>query len=173
MVGFLTEDQPKFDRGDEKIKAILQFSSEIIARAYENMPSCLGGLTTEEVVRLFAELDAELNFMRMLQGLNAADREIADEKNIILIFKTDDENEEEDGELEVRSYPSTTQALRVLFELERDNPGWDIVLVRGERPSDVREAFKNYFSDARDFIYLVEEGCRRLVGEKVVTVGAN
>ena len=164
VIGFLTMDQPKFDRGDEKIKAVLRLASEIIARAWEGMPSCLANLHDEEVVRLFAELDEELHFLRMLRGLNAADREISDEKDIILIFRGDATGEEEG--LEVRSYPSATQALRALFELERDDPGLDVVLVRGERPGDVREAFKNYFSDARQFIYFVEEGCRRLVGDR-------
>ena len=39
-----------------------------------------------------------------------------------------------------------------------------MVLVKGDRPEDVREAFKNYFSDAREFIHFIEEGCRRMAG---------
>jgi putative GTP pyrophosphokinase len=41
-------------------------------------------------------------------------------------------------------------------------PDRDIVLVRADTSEDVRLAFKNYFSDARDFIGLVEDGCARL-----------
>ena len=41
-------------------------------------------------------------------------------------------------------------------------PGHDIVLVRADSGEEVRLAFKNYFSDARDFIQLVENGCTEL-----------
>jgi putative GTP pyrophosphokinase len=46
--------------------------------------------------------------------------------------------------------------------LERDNPGKDIVLVRAASATDVRIAFRNYFSDAGEFIRLVDEGCQSL-----------
>jgi len=65
-------------------------------------------------------------------------------------------------QLEILSYENATVALRALFEFERDHPGLDIVLVKGDRPEDVRLAFKNYFSDARQFIYLIEAGCQKL-----------
>jgi hypothetical protein len=40
------------------------------------------------------------------------------------------------------------------------------VLVRADTSDEVRVAFKNYFSDAGDFIRLVEDGCARLTGVK-------
>ena len=163
VVGFLTENQPKFGRGDERFQNILRLASEIISRSFENMPSSLPGLSNQEVVERFLALDEELNFMRMLRGLNAADRAISDDKNIILIFKEDLEEE-----LEVLSYPNATVALRALFELERENPAMDIVLVKGDRPEDVRESFKNSLSDARQFIDFIEEGSARLLGSRVV-----
>lgn len=169
MVGFLTENQPKFGRGDVRLKNVLRLASEIISRSFENMQSSLPELDDQEVVERFLALDEELNFMRMLRGLNAADRKISDDKNIILIFKEDAVDEED--LLEVLSYPNATVALRALFELEFENPGMDIVLVKGDRPEDVREAFKNYFSDARQFIDLIEEGCAKLIGSRVVKMG--
>lgn len=41
-------------------------------------------------------------------------------------------------------------------------PDRDIVLVRADTSEDVRLAFKNYFSDARDFLRLIDDGCARL-----------
>lgn len=165
VVGFLTENQPKFNRGDVRIRRILRLASEIISRAFENMTSSLPDLGDEAVVEQFVALDQELDFMRMLRGLNAADREISTNKNIILIFKEDAKDE---SGLEVRSYPYATAALRDLFALEQKHPGLDIVLVKGDKPGDVREAFKNYFSDARQFIDLIEVGSARLLGNRVV-----
>ena len=168
VVGFLTENQPKFGRGDPRIANILRLASEVIARSFEDARSCLPELSNKVVVEQFLALDVELNFMRMLRGLNSADSAISDKKNIILIFREGDD--EEEGELEIRSYPEATVALRSLFELERENPGVDIVLVKGDKPEDVREAFKNYFSDARQFIKLIEEGCAYLLPDRVLAV---
>jgi hypothetical protein len=69
--------------------------------------------------------------------------------------------------LDVRTYRDATEALRNLFELEKEFPGRDIVLVRADTSDEVRLAFKNYFSDARDFIDLVERGCQKLSQRKV------
>ena len=55
-----------------------------------------------------------------------------------------------------------------MFDLERQFPDRDIVLVRADTSEDVRLAFKNYFSDAGDFIRPVEEGCTKLINAKVL-----
>ncbi|HYZ23832.1 MAG TPA: hypothetical protein VE690_16930 [Rhodopila sp.] len=78
------------------------------------------------------------------------DSPVSADRNVILIFSEDD--------LETRSFTTATAAVQTLFELERENPGKDIVLVRADRSDDVRNAFRNYFSDAREFIHLIESG---------------
>lgn len=162
IVGFITENQPKFDRGDNRFQRILMLSSEIIARAFEGRNSCLGQMTDEEVVREFVSIDADLNFMSMLRNLNKANREIAGNRNTILIYSGDDD-------LEVRTYRDATEALAALFDLEAEMPGKDVVLVRADRSEDVQIAFKNYFSDAREFIKFIDDGCQILLGPKVLT----
>ena len=165
IVGFLTENQPKFDRGDDRYLQILRLASEIIARAFEGERSCLHGLDDAEVVQQFLALDASLHFLQMLRGLNAADGEIRGQRNVILIFS-------EDEELETRSYRDAPEALRALFELERENPGKDIVLVKADTSEEVRIAFRNYFSDASEFIQLMEIGVERLSPDRVVYLDA-
>ena len=162
MIGFITESQPKFQEGDKRYEEAMGYASEMIARAYENSTSCHPGLSDEEVVAEFLALDAELGLMRMLRALNSADREVTEKKNIILILG-DDPNE-----LETRSYRDATEALRALFQLEKENPQKDIVLVRADTSDEVRVAFRNYFSDAREFIRLIDEGCGILAKGKVI-----
>ena len=58
------------------------------------------------------------------------------------------------------------EALRALFELEKQLPERDVVLVRADSSEDVRLAFRNYFSDAREFIKFIENGCEKLTGNK-------
>jgi GTP pyrophosphokinase len=158
VIGFITESQPKFEQGDTRYRRVLSLASEIIARQWEAANSCHPDLTDEELVRQFVLLEGELGFMRMLRGLNAADSDITGGKNVILIFDMQD--------LEIRTFRDATDALRVLFELERNNPGKDIVLVRADTTEEMRVSFKNYFSDAREFINLIDEGCEVLSGKK-------
>lgn len=158
VVGLVTQSQPKFKEGDKRYEQALALASEIIARAFEGSNSCHASLSNEEVVKGFLALDAELGLMRMLRALNSANGEVSDRKNVILIFS-------ETEELEARSYRDATDALRALFQLERDNPGKDIVLVRADSSEEVRIAFRNYFSDAKEFIRLIDEGCHKLAGD--------
>jgi ppGpp synthetase/RelA/SpoT-type nucleotidyltranferase len=164
LVGHLTENQPKFDRGDENHKIQMQLASEIIARAWEGRRSCCPDLTDEELVKQFVDLDHETHIMPMLRELNAAHSDDDDRRNMILAFKAN-------GDLDMHSYRDATEAMKALFEMEKANTdGDDIVLVKGDS-EDVREAFKNYFSDARDFIHLIDDGCRRLMWDRIVEFG--
>jgi ppGpp synthetase/RelA/SpoT-type nucleotidyltranferase len=160
IIGFITENQPKFERGDDRYLKAMSLASDILARAHENMKGPNDSASDLEVVERFLELDNEINLIRTLKGINSTDKEITQNKNAILIFK-------ETGELEVRTYRDATDALKALFKLEKEIPHTDIVLVKADTSDEVRLAFKNYFSDAHDFIELLESGCQKLSGYKV------
>jgi ppGpp synthetase/RelA/SpoT-type nucleotidyltranferase len=159
VIGFITESQPKFQRGDKRYENAMALASEILARAHEGCKGPFPDLGDREVAAQFMALDKELGLLRTLRGLNAANKEVSNRRNAILIFSPK-------GELEVKSFRYDQDALRVLFDLERDMPDQDIVLVRAETSEDVRLAFRNYFSDAQDFIRLVEDGYAKLTGER-------
>lgn len=161
VVGFITESQPKFEEGDKDYVEALALASEILARAFEGAKGAHPELADEDVVRRFLALDKKLNLLTMLRGLNAADAEVTSNRNTILVFGGA-------GELEVLTYRDATEALRSLFELEKERPGQDIVLVRADTSDEMRLAFRNYFTDARDFIHYVERGCEKLSHRKVV-----
>ena len=154
VIGFITEDQPKFEKGDNRYQKVMALSSEIFARVYENITGPFPEISDIDVVKEFVALDKELGLLALLQGLNAADTEVTEKKNTILIFH-------EEKKLEIRTYRSATEALSSLFTLEKELPGIDIVLVKADTSEDVRFAFKNYFSDATEFIRLLEDGCER------------
>lgn len=161
IIGFITENQPKFERGDDRYLRAMSLASDILARAHEDLTGPNTVLSDNEVVEEFLKLDSEIHLVRTLQGINSTDKEITQNKNAILIFK-------ETRDLEVRTYRDATEALRALFKLEKEVPHVDIVLVKADTSDEVRLAFKNYFSDARDFIELLEEGCQKLSGRKVI-----
>lgn len=158
LIGFVTESQPKFQQGDKRFESAMAYASEILARVFEKLKGPFPDLSDKEVVRCFIELDHEIGLLRTLRGLNAADKAVTDNRNAILIFTAA-------GDLEVETFRDATDALQALFTLEKNYPERDIVLVRADTSDEVRLAFKNYFSDAQDFIRLVEDGCARLSGK--------
>ena len=161
VIGLITESQPKFEEGDTRYHQAMALASEILARAHEKETGPFPTLPDKLLVERFLALDKELSLITTLRGLNAADPEVTLNRNAILIFDTT-------GKLQVRTYRDATEALRELFELEKLNSGSDIVLVRADTSDEVRLAFRNYFSDARDFINLVELGCAELSETKIM-----
>jgi ppGpp synthetase/RelA/SpoT-type nucleotidyltranferase len=155
VIGFVTESQPKFQQGDRRYEQAMALASEILARAHESAKGAYPDLSDRELVKEFLALDRELHLLRMLRGLNATDKAVSAKRNAILIMSAS-------GELEVKMYREAPDALRALFELEKEMPDRDIVLVRADTSDEVRIAFRNYFSDARDFIKLIEDGCAKL-----------
>lgn len=155
VIGLITESQPKFEKGDERFQDAMALASEILARGHEKTIGPLPEMSDSEVVKRFLSLDRELHLMDTLRALNQTDLDASRNKNAILIF-------DENGELEIRSFRHATDALDALFKLEKDKTNRDIVLVRADSSDEVRFAYRNYFSDARDFIGLVETGCRKL-----------
>jgi ppGpp synthetase/RelA/SpoT-type nucleotidyltranferase len=165
VIGFITESQPKFQEGDTRYIEAMALASEILARAFEDSKGPFPQKDNIELVRDFLTLDKELRLLNTLQGLSSADTIVSDNvsknRNSILIFS-------QSGELEIKTYRDATEALRALFQLEKEHPGKDIVLVKADTSEEVRVAFKNYFSDAKDFISLVERGCQILSGVDMI-----
>ncbi len=159
VIGFITESQPKFQQGDNRYTHAMALASEILARAHEERNGPHPELSDEELLKNFLVIDQELALIQTLKGLSQAKTEISDKRNTILYFS-------EDGGLEIKSYRDATDALRALFELEKQFPKSDIVLVRADKGDDVRLAFKNYFNDAREFVKLIEAGCTKISGVK-------
>jgi hypothetical protein len=156
VIGFITESQPKFRKGDNRYEHAMALASEILARAHENMTGPFSNVPDRDLVAGFLSLDKELGLLKALRGLNAANKAVSGKRNAILIFG-------DTGNLEIRTFRDAPDALQALFELERELPNQDIVLVRADTSDEVRLAFRNYFSDARDFIRLLESGCEKLI----------
>lgn len=161
VIGFITESQPKFEEGDKRYQKAMALASEILARSYEASKGPFEDITDSELVERFLDIDSELRLLKTLKGLNSADTSITKNKNTILIFSAD-------GDLEIKSYKGATEALRALFKIEKEQPTSDVVLVKADTSEEVRFAFKNYFSDAKEFIKLMENGCEKLSKKSVI-----
>lgn len=166
VMGFVTDNNLKFGQGGQQWLEIFRFASEILARVFEGRKSCLGNLADNEIVEGFYRLDSEIGFVKKLRLLEAIREDVSERKNIILMF------EDEERRLSKWDFPTAPKALQKLAELERKNPGKNIVFVRGDKGEDIREAFKNYFSDAEDFIDRIFQGYSLLSGKLTESEGA-
>jgi hypothetical protein len=161
VIGFITESQPKFQQGDKRYEDAMALASEIPAHAHEGQTGPFPDMPDRELVVSFLAVDRELGLIKVLQRLSAAKKDVSAKRNAILIFSGT-------GDLEVRAFRDAPDALRALFDLEKQFPDRDIVLVRADTSEEVRLAFRNCFSDARDFIRLLEDGCNKLTQAKKV-----
>lgn len=159
VIGFITESQPKFEQGDTRYLHAMALGSEILARSKEKSTGPFPERDSGELVKEFLKIDYELNILNRLGGLNVVKKVVSVNRNAILILSGD-------GALKIRTYRNATDALQDLFKLEKEMPTNDIVLVKAETSDEIRLAFKNYFSDAIDFVKSIREGCITLCDKK-------
>jgi hypothetical protein len=160
VVSRITENQPKFNRGDERYKEFFKLASEIIARAQENSRSVYKDILDAEIVERFLALDADINLIRMLKGLHTIYDQRNYSGNMILQFSKNGLNIHEVG--------SDKDAIAEYFRLEKENPNDDIVLVNADTFDEIRSAYRNYFSDPREFLDYVNRGCVALAGKPCI-----
>jgi putative GTP pyrophosphokinase len=155
VVGRLTENQPKFNKGDERHIEFFRIASEIIARSKENARGPLPGLSDSDVCNTFRKLDDEINIMRILNSVSIIKQTSNIKNNIVLQLSRT-------GKLIVHKYANIDSATNGYFALEKTNPDDDIVLVRAKTFDDIQSAYRNYFQNTDDFVRYVSDGLKLL-----------
>lgn len=155
VIGFVTESQPKFQKGDKRYERAMVLASEILARSHEGVLGPLPQMPHADLLREFVSLDQELSLLKTLRGITQSTTELSPKRHSVL-------NMAPDGSLTVMSFRDAADAIRTLFQLEKSYPKNDIVLVRADSTEEVRLAFRNYFSDVNEFLRLIDEGVARI-----------
>lgn len=150
IVGSLTGNEAKFDRGDQDHQRFFCLASEILARHYEQRQSCLSHLTIDQIRREIRQIERKIGVLRLLEGIHVSVEQLKDARNLILRMGPQ-------GILTVYGFSKTKTALVRYFQLEEEDGDDDIVFVRGDTNDGIRSAFRNYFSDARDFTALMRD----------------
>jgi len=149
IAGSLTGNEPKFDRGDALHQEYFRFSSELLSRKFENRYGPIPNMTSTDILNRWEELDRQTHLTRILDGMHYSTKRFENARNLILIIRG--------SELEIFGFSKTTAALTAYNSLEQGDSDADIVLVRSDTGEGIRSAFRNYFSDARDFVRLLGE----------------
>ena len=149
VVTQMTENEPKFDRGDRRHIRLFCLASEILSRAHECAHSCVSDLSNEELFSEFDKLDGEINVLDMLIGLAIHEwigNRVESDQIILQITKG--------KEFKLYQFDLELEASHKLLELEKAFPEDDIVLVGARSVEEVVSAFRNYFNDVREFMNL-------------------
>ena len=161
LIAQMTGNEPKFGRGDENHIEYFRLASEIIARAFEGLPSCYPDMTNAVLIEKFSEMEEATDITFLLRSLRIFDVVQVQSKSIILQLS-------KDSGLKVHQFKTTREAEEQYFEFEKGDlfdqgkPKDDFVLVSGEAFSHVRSAYQNYFSDARGYLLYIKDGCEKL-----------
>lgn len=162
VADLITSNRIKFTDAKDHYLEYFQLASEIISRSAEGSASCRPELKNRTLKNRFTTLDKKLGLLQTFDNLRGSSQKaIRLRKNTLLIFKFGDKNSGDD--LEMKTYENVNRAIEAYDELEKFyGDSADIVLVRGESEANIRDAFRNYFSDARAFVDLVQSGIRHL-----------
>ncbi len=153
IVTHFTGHEPKFNRGDAAHIEFFKLASELIARTCEGLPSCYPDLTDREVIQKLEEVDSKIHLMALLRQVEPSREGAPDSDFGTLILQI-----EKGGNLRIHEFDERDNAVVAYFNLEKEFPQDDIVLVSGETFADIRLSYKNYFSDVGEFVRLVDDG---------------
>jgi ppGpp synthetase/RelA/SpoT-type nucleotidyltranferase len=158
LAGLVTENNPKFNRGSEDFIEFFRLSSEILARAFEHSFSCYPELGNDQLLEKFFDYNAKTHLMELFSQLKRSDGGLDLSSSSILIFHYpvawDDE-----GRLEVKTFESVNAAIQEYGKLEQELADRaDVVLVGSRSGESIKSAYRNYFSDAEEFLLLLNEG---------------
>lgn len=165
LVGLVTESDPKFDRGNPDFIEFFRLASEILARTYEGMTSCYAELSDEELVVRFHDFNDRTHMLRLLSEIRRTEGVLQLSNASILIFHYQKDLFAEEH-LEIRRYDSLNSAISEYNRLEQVyEDKADIVLVGSRSGDSIMSSYRNYFSDATEFIELIGDGLNNLEQE--------
>jgi putative GTP pyrophosphokinase len=158
VVTQLSQNEPKFGRGDKRHIRFFCLASELFARAHENQNSCLPELSDADLVAEFDRLEGEIGVLRALRELHAYKKidEVAKSKHMILQMAKGT------SDLTVHEFDTEPEASKALLDLEKAYPNDDIVLVGADSVAEVTSAFRNYFTNVEEFLDLIEKAKAKL-----------
>jgi len=167
VVGNISENQPKFNRGAEDHIEFFRIASEIIARAFEKSTSVYRDISNKELLEMYQNIEDNTHIFRNLQNIPRAAEFLPNAKNHILIFFFEDSNSGFENKVRAIGAKTSKQAVEKYFELEKKyGSSADIVLVRADSGEAVKNAYRNYFSDVGEFVRCMQRGIGILSKQK-------
>lgn len=167
VADFISGTRVKFSDAQSELTDFFKITSEVLARVYEGQKSCLDGTTDAELYAKFDLIEKKTGILNALRRLQMSENKTEFKDHTLLIF---DSSKPDPTMLRLETFDSFSKAIERYEVLERSKTeAQDIVLVRADSPETVRIAFKNYFSDAQEFVDLVSDGVDQLTEAEIGT----
>lgn len=152
-----TDSHAKFSDAPEEQKLYFQLTSEILARTYEESTGCFPEWTIEDVFDKFLDLESKFKVLKTLRGILPHDQNFDSDKNTLIQHKQASSTGAEPL-MQIQTFRVFKDAVEAYFLAEKNaGPEVQVVLVSAEDTESVRFGFKNYFSDAREFVDLIDQ----------------
>lgn len=165
LVGLVTQSDPKFDRGNPDFIEFFRLASELLARTKEGMTSCYPDLSNEELINQFRVVDDRTHMLRLLSEVRRSEGPLQLSNASILVFRYEQDLFAKDR-LEILKFDNVNTAITKYNELENELSDLaDIVLVGSRSGESIKSSYRNYFSDATEFIGLIREAIDELDAE--------
>lgn len=170
IADIIKHSRTKFsDVADAEQNTYFKYASEIIARVYEGGKSCCPDLSDEDLVKSFSNLEKKLNMLKILKSMDVLKLEVPDSYKRALIIRL--YSEDDKIQIETYTFKSNAAASKQLFEIEKEHPNDDTVLVKSDKVGSIKNIFKNYFIDAGDFVEYIKNGIDVLkCGKRLIDV---
>lgn len=145
----------KFEADDDPAYEQFRIVSEMFARVHENRAGCLPEMSDTELKSACRKCERKTGLIATVRSLRAVEDFQGLEKNSILLLTNE-------NKLFVKKFSSFSYAMAALPAMEKDEGIANVVLVGANTPTHIRNAFRNYFSDATDFIRLYDAAIKAI-----------
>lgn len=148
----------KFSSGDAEsdVREYFSYISELLARIHEDSAGRFLELSIKDLQQKCLEMEEATKVVTSVKSLHAATRVGKIEKNSVLYLT-------KNRKLYAKKFPSMPIAMKALKELEMREDIINIVLVGAQDPKHIKNAFRNYFTDAAEFVELFEEALGKVI----------
>lgn len=164
VAGLLTHNNPKFGQGASEFVEFFSYSSEILARYFENLNASHPDISDDSLVDKINELENNTRILQLFRRVNSKVVDIDFKMNNILVFPFVDQSDENQSELEILPFTSVKQAIDRYNSLEKEREGTaDVVLVRADNFENLRITFRNYFADTTEFVAHMDEAMSEML----------
>lgn len=158
VAGFLTENDPKFGRGSAEYMDFFRCCSEILARRQEGMTGPLPRSEFSQLERTVAEIEERTEILAVFRRFNRLEDQFVPQfgNRVYLIIRP---LKQEGKNVELKPFESFSDALRTLGDFEKRHYGdedYDVVVIRNVAGGFVNTAYRNYFTDTKEFVSMIE-----------------
>lgn len=137
-----------------------QYSSEIIARSFENTRSCFPDISNKELIKKFREIDSRLNITTQLLNIEIMDslKSKMEKERGVGLYNMVIRVSTKHKKIHVYSSEKERNVLSQYFEWENKYPEDIPVYILGLNKKHIEECFKNYFYDSKGFTTAIIDG---------------